>query len=104
MKRELDCGICETPVVIRSRDRFLQMVKSRDRPLCGQCRRYAREGSSAAKNPVTSRNLEHYAETEVTAIALSSRRGKRGRRMRSLASRKLRRVSTSGCEPRDEND
>lgn len=104
MRREIDCAICDKPVVIPTKHRFLQMVRERRRPLCGQCRRYARECSGGAEIPASARDIEVSEETEVTAMVLGRKLRARGRKRTALASRRLRRVAKRGFEPRSGNE
>lgn len=102
--RELDCQICEKPVKIRTKEDFLHRVREGSRPICGQCRRYVGEGSSDAETTPTSRVIELEQETDVTAMALVRKTGQNAKKTKPLASRKLRRVASRGCDPCREND
>jgi hypothetical protein len=103
MLREIDCAICEKPVKIPTKSRFLQMIREGRQPLCGQCRRYACEGCGDSEIRVSARDIEISRETEVTSIVLRRNRGRGAKQTRPLASRRLKRVVTRGCEPQGHN-
>lgn len=104
MLREIECDLCDKPVKIPNKGRYIQMIRERRRPLCGQCRKYACESSSGEENPGSARVIEVHEETEVTAMALVKKRGLQPETKRGLASRRLRRVVKRGCEPRCHKD
>lgn len=90
--RTLDCAICEKEVHIRDRDRFQRLVMAGEKPLCRQCRRYARERSGGDGNAGTARLIETTEETEVTVMGLLAKGDGNHQRDGPLASRRLSRV------------
>lgn len=102
---EIECGICDKPVKIQDRERFLGMVKAGEHPLCRQCRRYAViEKSSDTETIGTARKIKREEETGVTEIGLVEKQGKNVKNKRPLASHKLKRVLKRGCESCCGND
>lgn len=104
MPREIDCAICEKPVAIPSKKRFLAMIRENRNPLCQQCRRYACERLGGAKTAGSARNYQTEYETEVTARGLLHKRGRHAKNRQALASHKLKRFVRRGCEPCRDNE
>lgn len=100
MRRELECECCGKPVAIVGRQRFLQMVRSKQKPLCNQCRRYIRHASGvvAARLPGTARTAESVVGPSLVALGLTPKRGRGANRMTPLASQSLGRYGVSGYE------
>ena len=106
MKRTLPCDACGKEVKISAtrkesaKERFLRMVREREKPLCGQCRRYVSPGSVRRRPPV--------GETEDIPLVLADKQGN-GKLKRGLDSMPLKRCgSVRGdtnvvvkCEDRD---
>jgi hypothetical protein len=87
VKLSLSCDCCAVDVRL-SRDRFLRLVRADQKPLCEQCRRYVLPGTARKSQPV--------GETADMALRLVPQAGKGAKRVRPLASCKLKRVGGKG--------
>lgn len=90
-ERTLDCAVCDVPVLISDRGRFLEMVRNKESPLCRQCRRYC-ERLGDSEMPGTARKSYTQEENEVTKIELTRRKRCKRKKRKPLASRKITRI------------
>lgn len=86
----LPCNCCEKEVRISNRERFLEMVRTDQRPFCEQCRRYV--------SPGTARVSKIAGEQEFPALCLTALRSRNGDRLPPLAGMKLKRCGASSCD------
>ena len=89
MKRQLDCECCGIAVTL-SAERLRELVKSRRKPLCEQCRRYVMPGTArVAKVP---------GESQDMALWMRHKTGKGAKHKRGLESVPVKRCGGKGCD------
>jgi len=87
--RLIPCGVCRSPVKVANRQRFLELKRIGESPLCEQCRRYV--------SPRVARMTEVQDEYQSAPLALRKRIGKRAKKSSALAKLRVGRCVARGC-------